>query len=185
MEDFTGKKFNRLTVLGLHETRKVGQKRKINQYRWLCRCDCGNERIVPSCHLKSGHSQSCGCWREEQKRLADPQESQMNVAYAQHKYTASIRGLETNLTKQLWMSIVKQPCHYCGVIDSCEKKPDPRQNYGESFFCNGVDRIDNNQGYTLENSVPCCRKCNFMKWKLPASEFLDQCRKIVNYECNH
>lgn len=28
---------------------------------WICKCDCGNETIVQSSHLRSGHTQSCGC----------------------------------------------------------------------------------------------------------------------------
>ena len=29
--------------------------------RWICQCDCGNTTRVPSGHLKSGHTKSCGC----------------------------------------------------------------------------------------------------------------------------
>jgi hypothetical protein len=32
--------------------------------QWLCRCSCGEERIVRAMHLVSGASQSCGCARE-------------------------------------------------------------------------------------------------------------------------
>ena len=28
---------------------------------WLCKCDCGNEAVVPSQSLLSGKSKSCGC----------------------------------------------------------------------------------------------------------------------------
>jgi len=28
---------------------------------WLCRCECGNERIVLGKCLRNGHTQSCGC----------------------------------------------------------------------------------------------------------------------------
>lgn len=35
---------------------------------WACRCDCGQQTVVSSDNLKSGHTQSCGCsWHE--KRL--------------------------------------------------------------------------------------------------------------------
>lgn len=30
---------------------------------WLCKCDCGNEHIVPSGKLIKGKSTSCGCYR--------------------------------------------------------------------------------------------------------------------------
>lgn len=32
---------------------------------WLCRCECGNERIVLGKCLRNGHTQSCGCLTRE------------------------------------------------------------------------------------------------------------------------
>ena len=47
-----------LTVLRRSEQTKRG-----NHWAtfWVCKCDCGNETIVQSNHLRSGHTQSCGC----------------------------------------------------------------------------------------------------------------------------
>lgn len=54
-EDLTGKKFNMLTVVGLTDT-------KINKMPgWLCKCDCGGEKIVARYHLTTGAVSSCGC----------------------------------------------------------------------------------------------------------------------------
>lgn len=33
--------------------------------RWLCRCLCGTQRIVLAGVLKSGHSKSCGCLKQD------------------------------------------------------------------------------------------------------------------------
>ena len=35
---------------------------------WLCKCDCGNPQIksVTGYQLKTGHTQSCGCYASEQ-----------------------------------------------------------------------------------------------------------------------
>ena len=30
-------------------------------HRWLCKCDCGNEKIVYADYLKKGITTSCGC----------------------------------------------------------------------------------------------------------------------------
>lgn len=57
-QDLTGKKFGRLTVLGLGESlRKV--------LRWDCRCECGGKALVHGASLKSGNTQSCGCVQRE------------------------------------------------------------------------------------------------------------------------
>lgn len=52
--DLTNRKFGRLTVVARHQ----------GKY-WQCVCDCGNQRVVPSDRLKSGHTRSCGCLRSE------------------------------------------------------------------------------------------------------------------------
>jgi hypothetical protein len=56
--DLTGKKFGRFTVIKRTATEK-------KHWRWLCRCDCGTEKIVDAGHLKSSHSISCGCYKKE------------------------------------------------------------------------------------------------------------------------
>jgi hypothetical protein len=33
--------------------------------QWICRCKCGTEKSVQRNHLRSGHSQSCGCLKAE------------------------------------------------------------------------------------------------------------------------
>lgn len=64
-EDLTGKKFNRLTVLGL------GERNSCNQVQWKCKCDCGNIVLATTTYLKTGHTKSCGCLNRElaSKRL--------------------------------------------------------------------------------------------------------------------
>ena len=56
-DDLTGRRFGRLTVIGLADTKLSGQ------YAWRCRCDCGNEIIVRGSTLRSGRTKSCGCLR--------------------------------------------------------------------------------------------------------------------------
>lgn len=56
--DLTGKKFGRLTVIERTEN-------KGKSTMWLCKCDCGNERIVSRNNLSTGHSMSCGCLKKE------------------------------------------------------------------------------------------------------------------------
>ena len=55
IENLTGQKFNRLTVV------KRVENDKYNHIMYLCKCDCGNTKIVRGSHLKAGFIQSCGC----------------------------------------------------------------------------------------------------------------------------
>lgn len=56
--DLTGKKFNRLKVV-----KRVDDARKGTF--WLCKCDCGNDKIVESRYLRMGLIKSCGCITKE------------------------------------------------------------------------------------------------------------------------
>lgn len=55
IKEMTGQRFNRWLVIRL-----VGSIR--GKVRWLCRCDCGTEKIVAGTDLRSGNSQSCRCY---------------------------------------------------------------------------------------------------------------------------
>lgn len=57
--DLTGQRFGRLVVIKRSANSKNGKA------RWLCKCDCGNEAIVYSTHLKKGATQSCGCFKSD------------------------------------------------------------------------------------------------------------------------
>ena len=52
--DLTGQRFGKLTVIGPAEN--IGKRTA-----WRCRCDCGQETVVRTLHLRSGHTKSCGC----------------------------------------------------------------------------------------------------------------------------
>lgn len=68
-EDLTGKKFGRLTVLkrDIDRDKKLVEDGKSGNSHWLCQCDCGNPELcsVTGYQLKSGHTQSCGCYASE------------------------------------------------------------------------------------------------------------------------
>jgi hypothetical protein len=66
VSDIQGKVFGRLTVLN-KSTVKVATSRTI---RWLCKCDCGNYKIVDGSLLRGGNTTSCGCYKiENTKRV--------------------------------------------------------------------------------------------------------------------
>lgn len=58
-----GQTFNRLHVVEEVEPRiePSGTKR----YRWKCVCECGNEVVVNTSNLRTGHTKSCGCLEKE------------------------------------------------------------------------------------------------------------------------
>lgn len=57
--DLSGSRFGRLIVVGRSGSNKN------NRSAWLCRCDCGNEKVILGNSLTSGNSESCGCIQKE------------------------------------------------------------------------------------------------------------------------
>ena len=53
----TGQRFGRWLVIKKAEPLMLQSK----QSHWLCRCDCGIERVCQATSLRNGRSQSCGC----------------------------------------------------------------------------------------------------------------------------
>jgi hypothetical protein len=71
-----GQRFNRLVVIAYADT--TGKRA-----RWLCRCDCGAEKVVTGKSLRGSHTKSCGCFNREQAReRAIERNSQSAHAYA-------------------------------------------------------------------------------------------------------
>jgi hypothetical protein len=60
IKDYTGRKFNSLTVIEM-----VGQNKK-GAALWQCICDCGEIVVVPSGSLVSGTVKTCGCSKKSQ-----------------------------------------------------------------------------------------------------------------------
>lgn len=58
-KNYVGQKFGRLTVI-----ERLPNYRKCYTY-YRCKCDCGNELLVYSGKLSTGHTQSCGCYSRE------------------------------------------------------------------------------------------------------------------------
>lgn len=59
-QDIKGKRFGKLNVI-----EKTTKKGSGGSYLWKCLCDCGNETYARPHDLKSGHKNSCGCYRLE------------------------------------------------------------------------------------------------------------------------
>ena len=83
LQDLTGQKFGRLTVLSLDRIEK-------GMSYWLCVCSCNgiNTKIVRRSGLKLGVTQSCGCLIKENCGVAktlQPSEIEVNDDYGMLK----------------------------------------------------------------------------------------------------
>jgi len=81
--------------------------------------------------------------------------------YSAYKCGAKKRKLKWELTlEQFDMITKKENCYLCG-------------NY---FNVCGVDRVYNQQGYKIGNTLPCCFNCNISKHTTSLREHYEMCR---------
>lgn len=172
--NLTGQIFTRLTVIEKVENNKWGD------VQWLCRCICGNEVIVRSYNLKSGASKSCGCLQKEivkKIRILPKGEGAFNNLYYSYKEHARKRNIEWNLTKKQFKILTKGNCIYCGIEPLQVNHP---KRHNGDYIYNGIDRVDNNKGYIIDNCVSCCGYCNWAKKDKSQKEFLEWIKKVYN-----
>lgn len=78
---------------------------------------------------------------------------------------AKKRKLPWELSFEMFSSLLHAPCAYCDTSGVEASR--------------GVDRIDSDRGYVLDNVMPCCSKCNWMKRALSFEEFASHVLKIA------
>jgi hypothetical protein len=130
-----GNSYGRLAVLEFAGTQS-------GKATFLCKCECGTEKVVAGGNLRSGGTQSCGC-RQKTSRL-------------QHGHTAHS---VTTRTYQSWESMKarcsnpnrKEYIHYGGRgITVCERWRNSFENFladmGERPEGKELDRYPNNDG---------------------------------------
>lgn len=61
-ENLVDQEFGKLKVTEFNSMRPRGTKGRMTTY-WLCKCKCGNFKVISSESLKTGRSNSCGCIR--------------------------------------------------------------------------------------------------------------------------
>jgi hypothetical protein len=172
-----GDRYGKLVVISLYDYARFGSKYK--RPRFLCKCDCGNKKIVFSHYLTSGKTTHCGCLTKEkisQSRRHEYGMSLCNRVIDSYKRNAKNKSLDFNLTKEYMIELFNSNCYYCGSPPSHTIRND--RFYGE-FTYNGIDRLDPKCGYVYGNVVPCCQTCNYLKGAYTEEEFLEIVRKIA------
>lgn len=91
-----------------------------------------------------------------------------SVSINVYKKRAMKKGLEFTLTQDQFDHLVDSNCFYCGKVRTKNHR-------------NGIDRKDNNVGYTLDNCVACCGQCNQMKCQLTDADYIECCKRTSEY----
>lgn len=144
------------------------KKNKKTQRFYLCSCDCGKDKVLAIGDLRQGRTASCGCSR---KRFQD---SPIRQTFQTYRSKCKKNKMAFDLTLDDFKNLCCLPCHYCGGSPSNRAV---YRHFKEVCLYNGLDRVDNEIGYCLDNCVPCCEICNKAKRDMNCIAFIEWIRK--------
>ena len=171
--DLIGQRFGTLTVI-----KRSYPNTKDTYANWLCKCECGNEKIVSGHNLRKGRVKSCGCLNHlGSKCRYSSKVANIRTLIKIYKRNSEVRGYTFELTEKQFTELTQKNCYYCGLPPNNIFKL-PRDNGNSTFKYNGIDRVNNNEGYTIQNTVPCCKDCNRAKGGLTTEEFQDWAKRL-------
>lgn len=122
----------------------------------------GNKQCkIPGC--EKGHSGKGFC--QKHYRTSVEVNKRPGTRFTQSKYKAAKQGLEWSIGLEDYKNLIRQNCFYCDDAVSETGK--------------GLDRIDNDKGYTLDNVLPCCGNCNYLRgYRLTVTEMQNVVRLL-------
>lgn len=121
---------------------------------WLCKCDCGNERVVRAGNLLRGNTLSCGCFRDDKNRIRMTKHGATTRTKKSPEYQAwknmKARCLNNNWpTFEYWGGRGIEICDrwlgengFVNFLADMGYRPSPKHS---------LDRIDNDGNYEPSN----------------------------------
>jgi len=179
--ELTGKKIGQLSVIDYVHRKGRGNE---NRWVWKCMCECGNICYVRTTKLLKKFPQTsckvCSDSKWSKDRILGNFLSVKKRIYRTYIRGAKNRNHCFELTFEEFESIISQNCYYCDGSPT-ENKGDQPYTYGQGVFKrNGIDRKNNDFGYTIDNVVPCCEICNRAKLNLSMEIFENWIKRIYN-----
>jgi 5-methylcytosine-specific restriction endonuclease McrA len=98
------------------------------------------------------------------KKIRNTYPKDIPKKFKQYLITSTNKNILFELSLEQFNDIISKDCVYCGQPNA-----------------NGIDKVIPKDGYTLNNSVPCCTMCNTMKFTYTVENFIQHINKIYHY----
>ena len=181
-KDETENIYGRLRVLERVENSPSGR------IQWICQCECGNIHTVLGNSLRNGGTKSCGCLNDEVRagcaakatdawRLPDGVAA-FRIALRVYKHNATDRNFLWDLSDNEAFDFMRQNCFYCDAVPATIAG---NERTNGIFLYNGLDRVNNEEGYYPENVVSCCNECNLAKGKRSVENFIKWAHRVSKH----
>jgi hypothetical protein len=112
-QDQTGKKYGMLTLV-----QKLDERSKNSSFKYLVKCDCGNEAKVAFSQMSSGKTKSCGC----KSRLKGPENHNWKHGRSKMReyYNEGFMRVKYGVTPEKYNEMVESQGDVCAI---CKTKP--------------------------------------------------------------
>lgn len=186
MNDLTGTRFGRLTVVEFRGSIKVGSQKKT---RWMCICDCGEGKVVFSAHLTKGYTKSCGCLKYETNHAQGNKSHKFKGVglipktlwdrmVSRHRRSGDPKKEVKISMEYAWQLFLEQGgrCALSGI--ELTFPPTYKRNAEGTA---SLDRIDSSRCYEEGNVQWVHKNINQMKSNFEEGVFLEMCRKVAGW----
>ncbi len=151
-KNLVGQRFGKLVAVEL-----LPESNKFNRRLYRCKCDCGNEIIVPSNCLTTNHTSSCGCILSYYNMYIDMLLDKLNVRH-EPEYTVVIEGHKFRYDFYL--------CDYNLIIEYDGEQHYMPVNFGYSDLAKMEEKLKTVQKYDkLKNKY--CEDNNINLLRIP------------------
>ena len=179
VKDISGQRFGKLIALNYVET--INRTR-----RYLCQCDCGNQKVLMRKLLVRGDTTSCGCeWiRSNSKHHSWKGYEDMPLEFFTNiRRGAESRNLEFDIKIEDIYNLLISQNRKCALSGLDLKFSKTRKNRTLQTTCS-LDRIDSSRGYVNGNIQWVHKRINIMKNKLLDKDFIYFCLMVSNKNKN-
>lgn len=136
-------------------------------YKWKVKCpNCLVETWKFSNTLKSLIYPCKRCYDNSMKKFDST--PAIKRAFISLKSNAKSRNISVTISEEDFFYMASKNCHYCDSPPIYKNGP---KEWQKRVLLNGIDRVDNNFGYSMDNIVSCCEQCNWAKKDLTIEEW--------------
>ena len=173
VESLINKQFGKLLVIKYDGKKIYG---KHNRHLWLCKCECGIEKVIKEDSLKTGNTKSCGCSKRKTGKDNHCYKGYEKITgrfWSSIQQSAKVRNLDFNITIEYIWDLFNHQNGKCKISRSYIY-------FGSSKNTASLDRIDSKKGYIKGNVQWVHKIVNQMKWDSNQEEFIQWCKQIAN-----